>query len=140
MNWILNSIYDTCSKIKSYFVETPVTDSPQTFNFTHEQYLEIHATLDRGEQLSQETNALIDEDLKNIMGEELYNEMNKDLELIEAEFQQKLIEILNEEFPTDNIHCPLESSDLYGNLGFDYATIIQIIDFIINLISHIYFW
>ena len=41
--------------IKSYFtstiIETPRSETPQTFNFTHEQYREIHEILDRGEEL-----------------------------------------------------------------------------------------
>lgn len=53
--------------LKPYFNSTEIPDSPQTFNFTHDQIKEM---LDRGEELNQETRELLDEDFQLILGEE----------------------------------------------------------------------
>ncbi|TLY78162.1 MAG: hypothetical protein E6K49_06295 [Gammaproteobacteria bacterium] len=86
--------------IKSYFystiIETPHT--PQTFNFTPEQFLSINSFLDQGGVLNKETNDRLDQDLQTIMGEDDYNNFQDDLQAINNEFSQELLRVFAEEF------------------------------------------
>jgi hypothetical protein len=86
--------------IKSYFystiIETP--NSPQTFNFTPEQFLSINSFLDQGGVLNKETNDRLDQDLQTIMGEDDYNNFQDDLQAINNEFSQELLRVFAEEF------------------------------------------
>jgi hypothetical protein len=58
--------------IKYYFystvIETP--NSPPTFNLTLDQFKEMQDILDREDLLDQETNDKLDQDFKNILGDE----------------------------------------------------------------------
>jgi len=83
--------------IKSYFystlIETP--NSPQTFNFSPEQMREIKEFMEEGGVLNEETNEKLDQDLQTIMGEDLYNNFQADLQSLDNEFSQALAEIFN---------------------------------------------
>jgi len=66
------------------------------------------------------------------MGNEDHAQFTQEIQQLEDEFTNQLPELLNNEFV--NIHCPLESTDLYFN-----SSILELIDIITNLISHFYF-
>lgn len=74
--------------------ETP--NSPSTLipnyqlnlNFTQEQMHDIRVRVERGEQLDPQTQNMLDQDLQTIMGEENYNQMQADLQIIDNDFQK----------------------------------------------------
>jgi len=72
--------------------------------------------LDQGGVLDQETALKHDEDIKTIMGDELYGQFNPDLKQIEDDSMKELHDILNS----------------MSNSGIDYQTILDIINIIIN--------
>ena len=80
--------------IKSYYntptIQTP--DSPPTFNFSHEQIKEINTILDREEELNQETKDKLDEDFRNILGDD-YANFQEEISEIENEFASSLQDI-----------------------------------------------
>jgi hypothetical protein len=65
------------------------------------------------------------------MGEENYEQFNQEIQGIQDEFFNELRLILDN---IPDIHCPLESTDLYFN-----TSILELINIITNLISHFYF-
>lgn len=116
--------------IKSYYFTTQI-NSPPTFNLNLEQLKEVQDILDRGEELDKETQTKLDEDFQNILGDN-FEQYHQEMQLIQDEFERELQDILNNELL--NIHCPLESTDLYFN-----TPILELIDIINNLITHVYF-
>jgi hypothetical protein len=115
MKYILISAISLISGfyIKSYFftkVQTP--NSPPTFNFTHEQIKEINDLLDktnvfekdiseinqiaeRGSVLDKDLSDKLDEDFKNILGEEDYSDFTQEMQEIQDELQKALQDIFN---------------------------------------------
>jgi hypothetical protein len=122
--------------ISKFWNSTPIQtpNSPQTFNFSHDQIKEINDLLERGGVLNQETQDLLDQDLQTMMREDLYNEMQGELQQIENQFTQELQDLLNNELL--NIHCPLELIDITNLISHCPLELIDIT----NLISHLYFW
>jgi len=102
--------------LKSSIIESPNT--PPTFNFTHDQIKEINDFLDQGGVLNEETALKHDQDIKTIMGDELYAQFLQDTKQIEDDFAKELADILNSEIS-----------------GLDYQTILDIINFIINFFN-----
>jgi hypothetical protein len=102
--------------LNSSLIETP--NSPPTFNFSLDQLKEIQDLLDNGGVLNQETQHKLDQDLQTIMGEDLYNEMQADLQALDVEFANQLQELLNNELL--NIHCPLELIDITNLIPLSY--------------------
>jgi len=51
--------------------------------------------MNQGGVLNQETNDRLDQDLQTIMGEDLYNEFQHDIQLIDNEFTQALHDLLS---------------------------------------------
>jgi hypothetical protein len=83
--------------IKSIFYPTDIKspNSPETFNFTHQQLEEINEIMDRGDQLDQQTQDKLDEDFKNILGEEDYNNLNQQIKGIQNELENTLKDLFD---------------------------------------------
>ena len=71
--------------IKSYLYPS-IIETPPTFNFTQRELSDIQEFMNQGGVLNQETNDRLDQDLQTIMGEDLYNEFQHDIQLIDNEF------------------------------------------------------
>nr|YP_009498176.1 hypothetical protein [Lactifluus volemus]AWX52883.1 hypothetical protein [Lactifluus volemus] len=81
--------------IKSSFynniAETP--NSPLTFNFNLEQLKEVQDILDKGDELDKQTKDKLDQDFKNILGEENYNEFLEESNKLQDELFDNLNDI-----------------------------------------------
>jgi hypothetical protein len=56
--------------LKSYYSHIETPNSPPTFNLNHDQIKEINDILDRGDKLDKETQDKLDEDFKNMLGDD----------------------------------------------------------------------
>jgi hypothetical protein len=110
--------------IKTFFYSSPI-NTPQTFNFTHEQLKELQHTLDKGDALDKEIQDKLDQDIEQILGEENYAEFQQELQQIQADFDNQLQDIFNN----------VDFSNII-NSGIDYSTILELIDIINNLINY----
>nr|YP_009715286.1 hypothetical protein [Russula subnigricans]QGK88092.1 hypothetical protein [Russula subnigricans] len=71
-----------------------IDQTPQTFDFTQEQFKEMHDILDKGEQLPQEMSNKLDKNVKQMLGEENYANFSNDLEKIQEDSMKELQSIL----------------------------------------------
>lgn len=88
-----------CFLIYRYYptdVQTP--NSPPTFNLNHDQIIEINEILDRGEELDKEIKDQLDQDFKNILGEQDYNDFNQEILELQDQFSQQLQDIFTKLF------------------------------------------
>jgi len=81
--------------IKTKFFNSSIIETPPTFNFSQRELSDIQEFLNQGGVLNQETNDRLDQDLQTIMGEDLYNEFQHDIQLIDNEFTQALHDLLS---------------------------------------------
>ena len=115
--------------LKSYFTTTIIDtpNSPKTFNFTPEQVSQINKFMEEGGVLNKETSDKIDEDFKTVLGVN-HDQFQADTQLLEDELNRELEKIFSQDFQS------------IANSGIDYTLILELIDIITNLISHLYLW
>lgn len=82
--------------LKTYFTATSSqSSSPQTFNLTHDQVKEINEALDRGEQLDEEIQHKLDQDFKQMLGDDNYAEFKEEIDQINSDFLAEIEDIFN---------------------------------------------
>jgi hypothetical protein len=82
--------------IKNYFYHTTNgTQTPPTFNLTHQQVKELNDILDKGEEISEENLNKLDEDFHKILGEEDAKNYEQEMKQIQEEMNKALEDLFN---------------------------------------------
>jgi len=117
--------------IKTLIYSSPINtpNSPQTFNFTHEDLKKLNGILDEGEVLNEQIRDKLDQDIKTMLGEEDHTKFKSELEVIQADLDKQLQDIFKD----------MDFSNI-SHSGIDYTSILEFLDIITNFISHFYLW
>jgi hypothetical protein len=115
--------------IKTLIYSSPINtpNSPQTFNFTHEDLKKLNGILDEGEVLNEQIRDKLDQDIKTMLGEEDHTKFKSELEVIQADLDKQLQDIFKD----------MDFSNI-SHSGIDYTSILEFLDIITNFISHFY--
>nr|YP_009504234.1 hypothetical protein [Lactifluus hygrophoroides]AWX52959.1 hypothetical protein [Lactifluus hygrophoroides] len=110
----------------NYITKIQTPNSPPTFNFNPEQLYEIQENLEQaefGETLDPETSELLDQDFETLLGHDQYAEFENEIQELNEEFTRQLSDLLNSSI---------------ANSGLDFYTILQIIEWICDLINQLF--